>query len=450
MKKMFTPMLAIALTAFAGMNFSAKALVGNWRGNLKVGRGELPIVLTFGTDSLGNTTCSFTSPMQSNESMPMAVDLCTADSLVVRYPQLGIIYRASVSPERISGRFRQFLNGFDLTLTPEVPLTARRPQTPVPPFPYVTVDTTFTSADGTVLSGTITRPANAVADVPMVVMVSGSGPQNRDEEIFEHRPFAVIADYLARNGVASLRYDDRGTAMSQGNFATSTTYTFRDDAKSAIDFARTLPGISRTGILGHSEGGTIALMLAADGIPDFIISLAGMAVEAKETLIAQNRHRAEQVGLDSTTCAAMGRLLGLVFDEIASQYSRGIVEEIDVRALMAGNGIEMPDNLAAEIQQSVNQRTPWFDCFLTIDPDSFLGKIKCPVLALNGKKDTQVDATRNLAAISSAIPQAQIHAMPELNHLFQHADTGDISEYGNITETISPEVLDLIIDFCRK
>lgn len=448
MTKTISAVIATALTA--AMSFSADALSGSWRGTLNAGRAELPIVLTFGTDSVGKPTCSFMSPMQSKESLPMTVDHCTDDSLVVRYPKLGIIYRASVSPERISGRFRQFLRGFDLTLTPEIPLSARRPQAPVAPFPYTTVDTTFTSADGTLLSGTVTLPARLSKNIPLVVMVSGSGPQNRDEEVFEHRPFAVIADWLARNGVASLRYDDRGTAGSQGDFASSTTYTFRDDARSAVEFARTLPAIGRVGILGHSEGGTIALMLAADGVPDFIISLAGMAVRAKETLIAQNRHRAEQTGLDESTREAMCKLLSIIFDEMAAQYSRGIVEGIDVNAIIAANSIEIPDNLAAEIAQSVKQRTSWFDCFLTIDPDSFLGRISCPVLALNGEKDTQVNCDSNLSAIRNSVPQAKIISMPGLNHLFQHADTGDSSEYGSISETISPEVLDIILEFCRR
>lgn len=449
MTRLITTIIVIAGTIISGLNIHATALTGKWRGCLTIGRNELPIVLTFGTDSVGKPTVSFSSPSQSPESYPMIVDLCADDSLVVRYPKFGIIYRASVNPERIKGRFRQIMTGYDLTLTPEEPLTDRRPQTPVPPYPYTTIDTTFTSTDGTRLSATITLPPNAT-DAPLVVMVTGSGPQNRDEEIFEHRPFAVIADCLARNGIASLRYDDRGVGRSEGDFSTATTYTFADDARSAVNFARTIAEIGRIGILGHSEGGTIALMLAAEGVSDFIITLAGMAVSAKTTLIEQNIYALEKAGFDERTIADASLLLGKVFDEIASQYTQGVRAPIDIKAIIRDNGLNLPEELAKQTEESMSQRTPWLDCFLTINPERLLAKVKCPTLALNGDKDTQVNATRNLATIGTHISQAEVHTLPGLNHLFQHAQNGDTSEYGSLTETIASEVLDMIVEFCRR
>lgn len=450
MTRLITTIIVIACSIISGLNIHATALTGKWRGCLTIGRNELPIVLTFGTDSIGKPTVSFSSPMQSSESYPMIVDLCADDSLVVRYPKLGIIYRASVSPERIKGRFRQIMSGYDLTLTPEQPLAARRPQTPVPPYPYTTIDTTFTSADGTLLSTTITLPPNATAATPLVVMVTGSGPQNRDEEIFEHRPFAVIADYLARNGIASLRYDDRGVGRSEGEFSTATTYTFADDARSAVDFARTIGRVGRIGILGHSEGGTIALMLAAEGVPDFIITLAGMAISAKATLIEQNLYALGKAGFDDRAIADAGILLDKVFDDIAAQFAQGVRAPIDIQAIIRDNGLNLPEELAKQTEQSMSQRTPWLDCFITINPEQLLAKVKCPVLALNGDKDTQVNATRNLATIDRQISQAEVHTLPGLNHLFQHAQNGDTSEYGSLTETIASEVLDMIAEFCRR
>lgn len=451
MTRLITTIIVIAGTIISGINIHATALTGKWRGCLTIGRNELPIVLTFGTDSVGKPTVSFSSPMQSSESYPMIVDLCADDSLVVRYPKLGIIYRASVSPERIKGRFRQIMNGYDLTLTPEEPLAARRPQTPVPPYPYTTIDTTFTSTDGTLLSATITLPPNATAAAtPLVVMVTGSGPQNRDEEIFEHRPFAVIADYLARNGIASLRYDDRGVGRSEGDFATATTHTFADDARSAVDYARKIAGIGRIGILGHSEGGTIALMLASESVPDFIITLAGMAVSAKTTLIEQNIYALEKAGFDGRSIADASILLDKVFDEIAAQYAQGVRAPIDIKAIIRDNGLNLPEELAKQTEESMSQRTPWLDCFLTINPELLLAKVKCPTLALNGDKDTQVNATRNLATIGTQVAQAEVHTLPGLNHLFQHAQNGDTSEYGSLTETIASEVLDMIVEFCRR
>lgn len=449
MTRLITTIIVIAGTIISGLNIHATALTGKWRGCLTIGRNELPIVLTFGTDSVGKPTVSFSSPSQSPESYPMIVDLCADDSLVVRYPKFGIIYRASVNPERIKGRFRQIMTGYDLTLTPEEPLTDRRPQTPVPPYPYTTIDTTFTSTDGTRLSATITLPPNAT-DAPLVVMVTGSGPQNRDEEIFEHRPFAVIADCLARNGIASLRYDDRGVGRSEGDFSTATTYTFADDARSAVNFARTIAEIGRIGILGHSEGGTIALMLAAEGVSDFIITLAGMAASAKTTLIEQNIYALEKAGFDERTIADASILLGKVFDEIAAQYTQGVRAPIDIKAIIRDNGLNLPEELAKQTEESMSQRTPWLDCFLTINPERLLAKVKCPTLALNGDKDTQVNATRNLATIGTHISQAEVHTLPGLNHLFQHAQNGDTSEYGSLTETIASEVLDMIVEFCRR
>ncbi len=450
MIRIFSSLLVIIITLIFGLNIHATALTGKWRGCLTIGRNELPIVLTFGTDSIGKPTVSFSSPTQSSESYPMIVDLCADDSLVVRYPKLGIIYRASVSPERIKGRFRQIMNGYDLTLTPEEPLAARRPQTPVPPYPYTTIDTTFTSTDGTLLSATFTLPPNATAATPLVVMVSGSGPQNRDEEIFEHRPFAVIADHLARNGIASLRYDDRGVGLSQGEFSSATTYTFADDARSAVSFARTIATRARIGILGHSEGGTIALMLASEGAPDFIITLAGMAVSAKATLIEQNLYSLGKAGFDDRTIADARILLNKVFDDIAAQGAQGVRASIDIQAIIRDNDLNLPEELAKQTEHSMQQRTPWLDCFLTINPEDLLSSIKCPVLALNGDKDTQVNAKLNLGAIERSIPQAKVHILTGLNHLFQHAQNGDTSEYGSLTETIASEVLDMIAKFCQQ
>lgn len=305
--------------------------------------------------------------------------------------------------------------------------------------------------DGVALSGTISIPAIVKSQtVPAVVMVTGSGPQNRDEELFDHKTFAVIADYLARNGVASLRYDDRGTGESKGDFARSTTYTFKDDARSGIEFMRTISGIGKTGVIGHSEGGTIAFMLGAENVPDFIISLAGLAVSGKDGLVAQNARTLDKSGITGKEKENSLSLISRLFEEMAAQGIAGISTPIDPDSLAKAHGIEVPHEVLSTLRSTQKIRTPWFDILLGIDPEEDIAGIKCPMLAINGDKDTQVEAGPNLTVIKKNCPRAEIRMMPSLNHMMQHAQTGEIAEYNEIRETISPEVLDIILEFIKN
>ncbi len=297
------------------------------------------------------------------------------------------------------------------------------------------------------MSATLTLPPTADGrKIPAVVMVTGSGPQNRDEEYCDHRPFAVIADFLARNGIASLRYDDRGTGKSTGNFLISTIHTFKDDAVSGVDFLRSIPGIGCVGMLGHSEGGTIAFMVGAEDKTDFIVSLAGMAVSAKETLMRQNSHGLDKMALSDADKANSLKMIELVFDMIISQARRGVSEPIDIDALATENDLLLPQQVLQSLKMTQSTRAPWFDAFLMLNPREYIEKVKCPVLAVNGEKDRQVYPD-NLTVISELAPQAKTILMPDLNHLMQHAVTGEMTEYDEIRETISPEVLDVIATF---
>ncbi len=257
------------------------------------------------------------------------------------------------------------------------------------------------------LAATFTLPEKPRA---AVVFVSGSGAQNRDEEIFEHKPFGLLADRLARAGIASLRYDDRGTAQSTGNFASATTYTFRDDAATALARLRSLCPDCPVGVIGHSEGGTIAFMLAADGKVDFAISLAGMAQTGLELIMEQNRD--------------VLRVAGLSGSEFETKIAK--VE-------------------ATLLQSAAN--SPWLNDFLELNPAEYLQKINCPLLALNGSLDTQVKAALNLPIIQQALPVAIVKEYASLNHLFQHATTGAVSEYGQIAETFAEQPIADIIEF---
>lgn len=422
---------------------------GSWRGELDLGQMELPLVFNFSETASGEKQCTLDSPSQGAKGIPTEVILFTADSISLTCNAIGVSYTGKISTGVIKGRFKQRGFEFPLDLTPDSPIEERRPQPPKPPFPYSVIDTTFTAPDGAVMGATLTLPLNAQSrKMPAVVMVTGSGPQNRDEELIDHKPFAVIADCLARNGIASLRYDDRGTGKSAGNFIKSSTFTFKDDAISGIKFLRSVACIGNVGVLGHSEGGTIAFMIGAEDKADFIISLAGMAISGKETMMRQNEHSLDLLKLPDAEKANSLKLIELVFDTIAEQVQKGVSNPIDIDSLAANNGLQVPQLVAQSLKMSQKTRGPWFDTFLTLNPREYLGKVKCPILAVNGEKDTQVYPD-NLSVIQQLVPQAKTMLMPELNHLMQHAVTGEMAEYGEIRETISTEVLDAVVKFIK-
>lgn len=436
--------LLSTLTLSAG---DAGALNGAWRGELKLGISRVPLVFNFSSDASGNTLCSIDSPAQGAKDIQAEVTFISPDSVAVTCRLIGAAYGGAIQPGRIVGRFSQRGYELPLELVPNESVAQRRPQTPVPPFPYTVVDTVFYAPDGVALSGTLTLPvAGGRQKFPAVVMVSGSGPQNRDEEVFEHKPFAVIADFLARNGIASLRYDDRGVGESGGEFGEATTYTFKDDASSAVDFLRSVNGVSRVGVLGHSEGGTIAFMIAADGNADFVVSLAGMAESGKETLLRQNSRALDKMGLAGADKKTALRLIELGFDAVVEQMHSGQRAPIDVDSLVAASGLQAPVAFISSLKGAQSGRSLWLDTMLTLNPRDYIVMVKCPVLAVGGGKDTQVSPD-NLTVISECAPQAEILMAPELNHMMQHAVTGDTSEYYSIRETVSPDVLDSIVRF---
>lgn len=429
----------------------AMALNGAWRGKLAIGQMELPLVFNFSENNDGKTECTLDSPSQGVKGLQTTVTLCSTDSIALECKSIGASFNGRIQNDEIIGKFYQRGFSFPMTLHQDAPLEERRPQTPQPPYPYTTIDTTFTAPDGATLSATLTLPANVKnKKTPAVIMVTGSGQQNRDEELFEHKPFAVIADYLARNGVASLRYDDRGIGKSTGNFYEATTYDFMNDAKSGIEFLRKYKGIGKVGVLGHSEGGTIAFLLAGERQPDFIISLAGVAETGKEALMKQNIRLLDKFGITGKDKDNSIALISKLFDTMSAQRISGNVTSINPDSIARANNLEVPASIMNSLQATQKIRTPWFDLLLAIDPRESLSKTKCPVLAINGDKDTQVEAESNLAIIRERVPKAVIRKMPSLNHLMQHAVTGDSSEYGEIKETISPEVLQIILDFIKS
>ena len=443
--------LLTAIYIMAGFLSQSMALTGKWRGELNLGATKLPLVFNFSESSDGETLATMDSPQQNATGIALEVKHCSSDSISLECKMIGASYNGKITNDRIEGQFRQYGYTFPLVLIPEEDISIRRPQTPKPPFPYIEKDTTFISFDGTELAGTLTLPdIHGGKTFTAVVMVTGSGPQNRDEEIFEHRPFAVIADYLARNGIASFRYDDRGTAESKGNYSEATIDTFKEDLKSAYRFTKGLKDTGKTGILGHSEGGTLAILLGAEESPDFIVSLAGMVVPAKETLLAQNIHLLERLGLSENQKEASIRLIDLFFNEIIRQHVAGTSSPIDIDSICRDNSLIVPFAVLQSIKHNNSSRNGYYDSLVSLDPTDALESVRCPVLALNGTKDLQVNANANLNAFMESVSNVEVRRMEGLNHLFQNADTGEVTEYDEIKETISPEVLSIITDFIKK
>ena len=409
MKK--TLLLLCLLCPFFGVS-AQHTMDGVWTGKLNVGPQTLTLVLHVAHEASGNAVCSLDSPDQGAMNIPVKSDYCSADSISVSLEQLGLSYQGWLKGDEIVGTFTQGAT-FPLTLK-RGEETLKRPQNPVEPFPYKTEEVTFTNAtDKATLVGTLSYPTDyKKGKTPVVLMVTGSGQENRDEEIFGHKPFLVIADYLARHGVASLRYDDRGFGKSTGgDVKHATTADFARDAASGIEFLHTLKCFSKVGVLGHSEGGSIAFMLGAKGKVDFVISMAGIGVRGDTALTAQ-----------------ANRLL-----ELSGQPMRLSTLQYRVNAYM--------------------KKSPWLNFFMDYDPSGDISKALCPVMAINGERDVQVISSLNLIGIKAHLtenPKNFVKEYPALNHLFQHCTTGNVSEYRMIEETISPEVLEDLVRFIKQ
>ena len=404
MKKSFIILFVlVALTGQAQVN-STTALLGSWSGKLKVGAMSLTIVLHLDQVD-GNVKVSLDSPDQGAKGIPASKEYLSDDSVAVKIVSLGATYRARLKDGKLDGTFSQSGMSFPLEMSKGI-AEVKRPQMPKAPYPYETEEVTFRNeADGATLSGTLTWPVgyNKNQKPVIVLFVSGSGQQNRDEEVMNHKPFLVIADYLARQGIATLRYDDRATGKSVGgDVKNATTADFSRDALAGIDFLRSKKAFSKVGILGHSEGGSIAFMLGSQKKVDFIVSLAGPTVKGDTLLAAQSN-----------------RILSL-----------------------SGQPATMTVEKYRQTVATMNQ--PWLNWFNDYDPTNDIRQIRCPIFALNGDRDCQVISTLCLPALRRLLQPSKKHLIkeyPSLNHLFQHCTTGLPDEYSQIEETISPEVL---------
>ena len=423
---------------------------GEWQGKLSIGQSELTLVFKFAQQD-STITGTLDVPQQGAKDLPIDKIKLDSNKISLTISAIGLDYEGTLNDGNtptIVGEIRQMGYTFPVTLKPNTKVN--RPQTPKGPFPYSQEEVIFyNSTDGNKLSGTLIKPLMMNEKTPVAVLISGSGQQNRDEEILEHKPFWVIADYLARNGIATLRYDDRGVGGSDAiGLTTATSETFKSDALAAIDYLKNR-GSKNIGVIGHSEGGLIAFMLGAE-VEDlkFIVSLAGTAVSGDKILIEQNRLLLEKSGVTADVVTSYCELLKDIYDLKRSnvQFDR----ESKIRELKnkySNLSLQMTGNIAALLQPQA-----WIDYFISYDPTDALKKITCKVLALNGDKDVQVIANQNISALEQHIPAEQLTTKiyPDLNHLFQHCNTGMPNEYYQIEETIAPEVLKDIASWIKE
>ena len=444
----------------AGQDAGDAKWVGTWMGDLKAGAVTLRIVFNISSTN-GALSATMDSPDQGAKGIPVSKVSADSSSITLEVKAASGSYAGTLSADgtSIDGTWSQGGQKFPILLKKqEGAFVLKRPQEPKPPFPYAASDVTFTNAKaGVSLAGTLTVPAGR-GPFPGVVLVSGSGAQNRDEELMGHKPFAVIADYLSRNGIAVLRYDDRGVGGSKGDPASATTFDFADDAESAFTYLSTRPEVDprRVGIAGHSEGGLIAPMVASrNSKVAFIVMLAGPGLTGKDVLLTQEEAISIAAGTDAAA-AARGKAVSEKIYAILMRGGDAAANAVEAKRTYL-EAIDAEPSLTAEQKAQIDQAiaqlsSPWMKAFISIDPGTYLRKIRIPVLAMNGSRDLQVLADPNLSAVEADLKAAgntryKIAKLDGLNHLFQHATTGLPDEYGKITETFAPEALSMMKDW---
>lgn len=445
-----------SIIILCSLPFYAQQFRGDWEGKLKFNGNELLTIFHIQKkgDSLFTT---MDSPQQSAFDIPVGKTIIQNDSLFLRAPGSNMEFKAKlVKDDTIQGTFIQ--NGYKLPLLlirnkGKTTITLIRPQEPEGPFKYYSEEVNFKNKDENIeLAGTLTLPEKS-GKFPAVILFSGSGPQNRDEEIFGHKPFLVLSDYLTKKGIAVLRYDDRGTAASTGNFSKANTSNFANDAEAALNYLLARPEIDpdKIGLIGHSDGGVVAPMVASrNENVDFIILLAAPGVPGDQLLIEQNRLISEAMGYTEFQYTPGLKFNQGAFDIIKNSPEEEIKE--DLITYFNGNGIVLEDQIRKLLKQL---NTPYMRFFIKYNPEKALENTSCPVLAINGSKDLQVAADSNLLAIENSLKKGgngnyTIKKVEGLNHLFQEAETGLTQEYGKIEQTISPEVLNLIGSWVLK
>lgn len=439
---------------------SAQDITGQWNGVLKVSSIQLRIVFHITkTDKGYNSTMD--SPDQGANGIPVTSTTFENSILNLKVSNAGIEYEGEFKNDSIAGIFKQRGQSFALNLKRDsiVKQILIRPQEPVKPYPYYSEEVTFKNEKANInLAGTLTLPQKE-GNFPVVVLITGSGPQNRDEELMGHKPFLVLSDYLTKNGIAVLRYDDRGVAKSEGDFKTATSLDFASDVEAAIVYLKTRKEVNKKkiGLIGHSEGGIIAPMVASKSKDvNFIVLLAGTGIQGNQILLLQQELIGRASGVSEIDLQKSHEINKAVFDIVIKSSDTDTLKEELTRFLIQKlkespdsekqAGMSESDVVKPQVDQLLS---PWMQYFIKYDPAPVLQKVKCRVLAINGEKDLQVPPKQNLPAIKEALlkggnKNVTVKELPNLNHLFQECKTGLPAEYGQIEQTFSPLALDEI------
>ncbi|MFT4155117.1 alpha/beta hydrolase family protein [Parafilimonas sp.] len=475
MKLKLLIIIMISLFAINGVNAQAN-FSGVWSATLKIA-GNIRLILHVKQLPDETYTATFDSPDQKTtgiqcDTIFILKDAAGSETLTFTINKYKVSYTGKLlNDTTLSGTFTQVANvplDFHRGVVPPPPVVIR-PQTPKPPFPYRSEEIVY-NRNGLQYGGTITIPQGS-GKFPAILLITGSGQQDRDETIFSHKPFAVLADALTRDGFVVLRVDDRGIGNSTGNFEASTSADFAKDVNASLDYLRSRPEVNdkKLGLLGHSEGGMIAPMVAsARKDVKFIVLLAAPGVKIIDLMAEQNAAIMRSAGIDASFSESFKpvytQLISIITSapDSASAMANGLpvltrwqstADTANLRKL----GFKTPDDNREYINEQIAATsTPWFTYFIQFNPQPYLSKLKkIKVLALNGSKDIQVVASQNLPAIQSALiggktKKFEVKELPGLNHLFQACNLCTVAEYGKLQETISPFALQTITDWLNR
>ncbi|HSQ44423.1 MAG TPA: alpha/beta hydrolase [Ginsengibacter sp.] len=463
------------LVLISSFSFSQN-IVGNWNGNINVNGNQIPIVFHFYKDSLGNLNGRWDSPSQNAKNLPCSDVDVKADSITIELKIISGFYNGKfITKDSIAGMWHQGNGQLALNISRTNGSTfepPKRPQTPKPPYGYLSEDVIYSNADHSMKYGaTFTKPnAPLNKKYPAVLLITGSGKQDRDENIFDHKPFAVIADYLTKRGIAVLRVDDRGMGKTTGNFDTSSSADFAKDVEAGIEYLKSRKDVDvkHIGLIGHSEGGMIASMVAArDKDVSFIVLLAGTGVSGLVINDYQNTLPMKSAGMSDILIQKFLDLHHALVNAATSYLNVGDYKTDVSKIYYDWKKNQSPETLKALIHGTDEEaiaafqsryslfHSKWWKFFLTHDPAKDIEKLSIPVLALNGSKDIQVDPKINLPAIESALKKSKSKnykkiELPGLNHLFQHCKKCTVDEYGELEETFAPEALEIMGDWTEN
>jgi hypothetical protein len=449
---------------FLSLIVNAQEYEGSWTGSIQ----GMPLIFEI-SQTDGSYTAKMQSPTQSKTFLPMDTAAVEDGVITLTLASYKIFYTGKIQDGKILGTFTQGSGSGEMNLEKKayVEQKVNRPQEPKIPFPYAVEEVSFENPEmnNIKLAGTLTLPKN-IKNPPVAIMISGSGPQDRNEELFEHKPFLVIADHLTKNGIAVLRYDDRGVGQSEGMHEDATSADFATDVEAALAYLKTRNDLNldQIGLIGHSEGGLIAPIVIANNPKAiaFFVSLAGPGVRGKELLLPQIRKGTELTGASQKDIDFEMMVMEGIFNEMiespdatSDQMKAAIVKTVKKSTLNATGGMKAKYTVKYAQDLADQFGNAWFRYFMSYDPAVNLEKVTCPVLALNGSLDYQVIPEINLSGMKAAFAKANnqdvtLKTVSGLNHLFQNATTGSGAEYAQIEETFDPATLDLISNWINK